>query len=81
MSMRTTKTFKAHVEVNKAKREVTAIISTDSVDSDADVVLPAGLVKKQFAGMKVLWRSPTKRSCHRIGSMGEARSEPSDCQI
>ena len=50
------KTYKSEVsEVSTSKREIVAIISTDSVDSDDEVLLPSGLIKKQFAGMPILW--------------------------
>ena len=52
-----TKQFAADdVEVKEGSREVIAIISTDGVDRDREVVLPDGLLRKQFnKNPLVLW--------------------------
>jgi phage head maturation protease len=41
-------------QVNPDSREVVAVISTDTVDRDGEVMLPSGLVKKQYAGNPVV---------------------------
>ena len=51
-----TKQFNADVQVEEGKREIVAVISSNVVDRDGEVVLPKGLQKKQFAGNPVvLW--------------------------
>lgn len=54
MSEQITKTYDASLEVNEGKREVLAIISSDSIDRDGEVVSPKGLKKKNFAGNPVV---------------------------
>ena len=50
-----TKQFTAtDMTVDEATREVVAIISTDSVDRDKEVVLPSGLDKKNYGGNPVV---------------------------
>jgi hypothetical protein len=62
-----TKTYKADVELKPSKREVIAIISTDSVDADQEVLLPEGLTKKNYAGHPVCWAHDQKTPA--IGSV------------
>lgn len=49
-----TKTYDAQLDVNEGKREVLAIISTNAVDRDGEVVNPKGLKKKNYAGNPVV---------------------------
>lgn len=46
---------KAELRVEADKREVLAIISTDSIDRDGEIVLPKGLKKKNYAGNSVVF--------------------------
>jgi HK97 family phage prohead protease len=50
-----TKTFDGAIDdVNVGKREVVAVISTDAIDRDGEVVSPKGMKKKHFAGNPVV---------------------------
>jgi phage head maturation protease len=42
------------VEVNPGKREVLAVISTDAIDRDNEVVQPTGIKRKNYAGNPVV---------------------------
>lgn len=57
-----TKQYDADVEINDGKREVLAIISTDSVDRDNEVVIPKGLKRKNYAGNPVVMVNHDYRS-------------------
>lgn len=61
------KSFETELTLNKGKREVLAIISTKSIDRDGEIVLPAGLMKKNVAGLPVLvnhnWESLPVGKC------------------
>ena len=48
------KSYDADLELNEGQREVLAIISTDSIDRDGEVVSPKGLKKKNFSGNPVV---------------------------
>lgn len=48
------KTYDASLEVNEGKREVLAVISTNAVDRDGEVVSPKGLRKKNYAGNPIV---------------------------
>jgi len=48
------KTYDASVSLEAGKREVLAIISTDVVDRDGEVVQPKGLRKKNYAGNPIV---------------------------
>lgn len=51
-----TKTFLASdIQAEDGKREVVAVISTATVDQDNEVVLPNGLVKKDYSGIPVFF--------------------------
>jgi HK97 family phage prohead protease len=54
MSETIKKAFEADVEVNVGKREVLAVISTDAIDRDNEVVSPKGMRKRNFAGNPVV---------------------------
>lgn len=48
------KSFTAEFEdINPGSREVVAVISTDAVDRDGEVLIPKGLKKKNYAGIVV----------------------------
>ncbi len=47
------------VEVQPGSRQIVACISTAAVDRDGEVVLPAGLEKKNYAGMTVFYNHDT----------------------
>lgn len=48
------KAFEAEIDdIDIQNREVVAIISTDGVDREGDVLLPKGLRKKNYAGMTI----------------------------
>jgi HK97 family phage prohead protease len=50
-----TKQFEANdLEVVAGSREIIACISDDTVDRDGEVLIPSGLVKKQYAGNPVV---------------------------
>lgn len=44
----------SNLEVNEGKREVVAIISTDNIDRDGEVVSPKGMKKKAYAGNPIV---------------------------
>ena len=48
------KSYESELQVDEGKREVIAIISTNSVDRDGEVVSPKGMRKKNFAGNPVV---------------------------
>ncbi len=48
------KTYSAELTVDAGKREVLAVISTDAIDRDNEVVLPKGLKKKNYAGNPIV---------------------------
>lgn len=48
------KQYDVDVTVEEGKREVVSIISTDDIDRDGEVVIPKGLVKKNYAGNPVI---------------------------
>jgi HK97 family phage prohead protease len=52
-----TKQFNSDLQVNRDKREVLAIISTDDPDRDAEVVLPSGLRTSgiNYSGRPICW--------------------------
>jgi HK97 family phage prohead protease len=53
--MKLTKTYESSIDdVNAGKREVVAIISTDAIDRDNEVVSPKGMKKKSFNGNPVV---------------------------
>jgi phage head maturation protease len=56
-------------------RQVVAIISTDSVDRDGEVVLPKGLVKQQFQGNPIVLYSHDRKSLP-IGSCNWIKAFP-----
>ncbi len=47
------------IEVEPGRREIVACISTAAVDRDGDVVLPEGLIRKNYAGMTVFFNHDT----------------------
>ncbi|MGC8625348.1 MAG: HK97 family phage prohead protease [Phycisphaerae bacterium] len=47
------------IEVQAGRREIVACISTAAVDRDGDVVLPAGLVRKNYSGLTVFYNHDT----------------------
>jgi HK97 family phage prohead protease len=47
------------IEVQPGKREIVACISTSAVDRDGDVVLPEGLIRKNYAGLTVFYNHDT----------------------
>jgi phage head maturation protease len=49
------KVYSAELQVEDSKREVLAVISTDAVDRDKEVVLPKGLKRKNYAGNPVVF--------------------------
>jgi hypothetical protein len=53
--MKTKQLITTDLEINKAKREILCVASTDDVDRDLEVVLPFGLRKANYAGRPVLW--------------------------
>jgi HK97 family phage prohead protease len=56
------KTFEAHMlETTPGKREIVACISTAAVDRQNEVVLPTGMVRKNYAGMTVFYNHDTTR--------------------
>ncbi len=51
-----TKSYDAQiVDVRSGSREIVAVISTAAVDRDGEVVLPLGLVRKNYAGLTVFY--------------------------
>jgi len=52
-----TKSTDSHLEVNEGKREVLAVISSDAVDRDGEVVSPRGMKKKNFSGNPVVMKN------------------------
>jgi len=49
-----TKTFESDLQIDPESREVVAVISTDTVDRDGEVVLPSGLQRKQYGGNPIV---------------------------
>ena len=49
------------LEVQPGRRQIVACISTAAVDRDGEVVLPAGLLKKNYAGLTVFYNHDTTR--------------------
>ena len=47
------------IEVQAGRREIVACISTSAVDRDGDVVLPEGLVRKNYSGLTVFYNHDT----------------------
>lgn len=47
------------IEVQTGRREIVACISTSAVDRDGDVVLPEGLVRKNYSGLTVFYNHDT----------------------
>ncbi len=47
------------LEVQPGRREIVACISTAAVDRDGDVVLPDGLVRKNYSGLTVFYNHDT----------------------
>ena len=47
------------IEVQPGRREIVACISTSAVDRDGDVVLPEGLLRKNYAGLTVFYNHDT----------------------
>ncbi len=47
------------IEVQAGRREIVACISTPAVDRDGDVVLPEGLLRKNYAGLTVFYNHDT----------------------
>ena len=47
------------IEVQPGRREIVACISTPAVDRDGDVVLPEGLLRKNYAGLTVFYNHDT----------------------
>ena len=47
------------IEVEAGKREIVACISTAAVDRDGEVVMPMGLVKKNYSGLTVFYNHDT----------------------
>src|SRR6266508_3206601 len=56
------KTYDASLEVNEGKREVLAVISSNAVDRDGEVVQPKGMKKKNYAGNPVVMVNHDYRS-------------------
>lgn len=55
--MKTKQYFPTELQIDRNKRDILAIASTDTVDRDSEVVLPSGLRTKgiNYAGRPVLW--------------------------
>jgi HK97 family phage prohead protease len=50
------KQYEANIEIKPGSRQVVATISTDTLDRDNEIVLPSGLLKKQYnKNPVVLW--------------------------
>ena len=47
------------IEVQAGRREIVACISTSAVDRDGDVLLPEGLVRKNYSGLTVFYNHDT----------------------
>ena len=52
-----TKTLESTLQLEPGSRTVVAVISTDAVDRDGEVVLPRGLRKKAFQGNPIVFRN------------------------
>lgn len=61
-------------DINPGSREVVAVISTDDVDRDGEVLLPKGLRKKNYAGIVVDFNHDHDKP---IGTCRWVKSEPS----
>ena len=49
------------IDVAPGKREIVACISTPAVDRDGEIVLPSGLVRKNYGGMTVFYNHDTNK--------------------
>jgi hypothetical protein len=49
------------IDVEPGKREIVACISTPAVDRDGEIVLPSGLVRKNYGGMTVFYNHDTDK--------------------
>lgn len=63
------KQFKAEeVTVNVGSREVIAVISTDAIDREGEIVIPSGLIKTNYGGNPVVMYSHNWQSEHAVGT-------------